>query len=119
MLKGIEPIGNAMVVGDGKNYLVALLALDPERVTPFAAKNAFPLEPAKLVAHEGFRKYLQDAIEREVNPRVARFETIKAFDVLPHDFTIEGGELTSTLKVRRKVVAEKYAERLAKLYSQS
>ncbi|MFZ5440149.1 MAG: AMP-dependent synthetase/ligase [Myxococcota bacterium] len=116
-LKGIEPVGNAMVVGDGRNYLVALLALDPERVASFAAKHAFPGEPAQLVAHEGFRAYLREAIEREVNARVARFETIKHFDVLPHDFTIEGGELTSTLKVRRKVVAEKYADRIAKLYA--
>ncbi len=117
LLKGIEPIGNAMVVGDNRNYLVALLALDPERVTSFATKHGFPLEPARLVTDAGFRKYLMDAIEREVNPRVARFETIKRIEVLPHDFTIEGGELTSTLKVRRKVVAQKYAAQIEQLYA--
>lgn len=117
MLKGIEPIGNAMVVGDNRNYLVALLALDPERITSFATKHAFPLEPGKLVAHDGFKRYLQEAIERDVNPRVARFETIKRFEVLPHDFTIDGGELTSTLKVRRKVVEQKYAAQIEQLYA--
>ncbi len=117
LLKGIEPIGNALVVGDRRNYLVALLALDPERIAAFAAKHAFPPEPGKLAVHEGFRRYLQEAIERDVNPRVARFETIKSFEVLPHDFTIGGGELTSTLKVRRKVVEQKYAAQIEKLYS--
>lgn len=117
LLKTIDPIGNAMVVGDGRNYLVALLALDPERVPAFATKKGFPRDPAGLASHEGFRAYLREAIEREVNPRVARFESIKSFEVLPHDFTIEGGELTSTLKVRRKIVAQKYAEQIERLYS--
>jgi long-chain acyl-CoA synthetase len=116
LLKGIEPIGNAMVVGDGRNYLVALLALDPERLGGFAKKKGFPQDAKALAASEQFRAYLKDAIEREVNPRVARFETIKNFEVLPHDFTIEGGELTSTLKVRRKIVATKYAAQIEKLY---
>ena len=117
LLKGIEPIGNAMVVGEGKNYLVALLALDPERVGDFAKKKGFPADPKALVASESFRAYVKDAIEREVNSRVARFETIKSFVVLPHDFTVEGGELTSTLKVRRKIVAKKYAAEIDRLYS--
>ena len=117
LLKGIEPIGNAMVVGEGRNYLVALLALDPERAAPFAARKGLPADPRALVASEGFRAYLREAIEHEVNARVARFESIKKFEVLPHDFTIEGGELTSTLKVRRKVVSEKYAEAIERLYA--
>ena len=117
LLKTIDPIGNAMVIGEGRNYLVALLAIDPERVGAFAAKRGFPREAAALVAHDGFRAYVKDAIEREVNSKVARFETIKGFEVLPHDFTVEGGELTSTLKVRRKIVAQKYADAIERLYS--
>ena len=117
LLKGIDPIGNAMVVGEGRNYLVALLAIDPERVTAFAKKKGFPLEPKALVTSEPFRAYLREAIDREVNSRVARFESIKSFEVLPHDFTIEGGELTSTLKVRRKIVAKKYEAAIERLYA--
>ena len=116
LLKGIDPIGNAMVVGEGRNFLVALLAIDPERVKAFASKKGFPLEPGALVKSEPFRAYLRAAIDREVNPRVSRFEGIKSFEVLPHDFTIEGGELTSTLKVRRKVVAQKYAGAIDRMY---
>lgn len=117
LLKGIDPVGNAMVVGEGRNYLVALLALDPERVAAFAALHGFPAEPGALAAHEPFRRYLQERLERDVNGKVARFERIKSFEVLPHDFTIEGGELTSTLKVRRKIVAKKYAEQIERLYA--
>ena len=59
---------------------------------------------------------MRAAIDREVNLRVSRFEGIKSFEVLPHDFTIEGGELTSTLKVRRKLVAQKYAGAIERMY---
>ncbi len=117
LLKGIDPIGNAMVIGEGRNYLVALLAIDPERVTAFAKKKGFPLEAKALVTSEPFKAYLREAIDREVNPRVARFESIKRFEVLPHDFTIEGGELTSTLKVRRTIVAKKYEAAIDRLYA--
>jgi len=117
LLKAIEPLGNALVLGEQKNYLTAILAIDPEKVGPFAKKQGLPAEPKALVASPAFRQYLQQRIEAEVNPRVARFETIKKFEVLPHDFTIEGGELTSTLKVRRKVCEQKYAEVIARLYA--
>jgi long-chain acyl-CoA synthetase len=116
MLKAIEPIGNALVVGDNKNYLVALLAPDPEKTEAFAAPRGWPKTPAGLAAHEPFRRYLMERIDREVNVRLSKFETVKKIDVLPSDFTIEGGELTSTLKVRRKVCAEKYKGRIEALY---
>ncbi len=116
LLKAIEPVASALVVGDRRNYLVALLTLDAERVPAFSSKHGFPADPVALAAHEGFRRYLSDAIERDVNPRVARFETIKKFDVLAKDFSIETGELTSTLKLRRKVTEEKYAGQIAALY---
>lgn len=117
LLKAIEPIGNAMVIGERRNYLVALVTLDAERVPSFASKHGFPLEPAKLAAHDGFRKFLSDAIERDVNPKLARFETIKHFEVLPNDFSIDGGELTSTLKLRRKPTEQKYSAQIEKLYT--
>lgn len=117
LLKSIEPIGNAMVVGDGRNYLVALLALDSERTAAFAQKHGFPNSPGALATDPRFREYLKGRIDEAVNARVSQFETIKKFEVLPHDFTIDGGELTSTLKVRRKVVAEKYRAEIDRLYA--
>lgn len=117
LIKGIEPIGNALVVGERRNYLVALLALDPERVPGFARAQGFPPDTQALASHAGFRAYLQAKLDHDVNSRVARFEQIKKFEVLPYDFSIEGGELTSTLKVRRKVCEAKYADVIERLYA--
>ena len=118
MLKAIDPIGNAMVVGDNRNYLVALMAPDPEKTAAFGSARGWPTTPSALAAHEPFRRYLLERIEKDVNPRLSKFETVKKIDVLPHDFTIEGGELTSTMKVRRKVCAEKYQARIEALYAE-
>ncbi len=118
MLKAIVPIGNALVVGDNRNYLVALLAPDPEKTEAFGAARGWPTTPSGLAAHEPFRRYLMERIEKDVNTRLSKFETVKKIDVLPHDFTIDGGELTSTLKVRRKVCAEKYKARIEALYAE-
>ena len=119
MLKSLSPLGNAMVIGDNRNYLVALLALDPEQVPRLAKEHGWPESPQQLAVEPKFRAWLQSRIETEVNARLSRFETIKRFEVLGHDFTIEGGELTSTLKVRRKVVEQKYAAVIDALYAAS
>ena len=117
MLKALKPLGNAMVVGDNRNYLVALLALDPEQVPAFAAAKGFPTEVKALAVDKGFLSFLRERIDTEVNARLSQFETIKRFEVLPHDFTVEGEELTSTLKVRRSVVEKKYSAQIDALYS--
>ncbi len=117
MIKALGPIGNAIVVGDNKNYLVALLALDPEKVPAFAKLHGWPEQGPLLAKDPRFLAWLTQQIETQVNARVARFETIKRFEVLGHDFTIEGGELTSTMKVRRKVCEAKYREQIEALYA--
>ncbi len=117
MLKGIDPVGNALVIGDRRSHLVALLAIDPERAKAFAVARGLPMDPKQLAAHPDFKSYLAQRIEADVNPRLARFETIKRFEVLPQDFTVEGGELTPTLKVRRKVCEQKYAAVIDALYA--
>ncbi|MBX5481056.1 MAG: long-chain fatty acid--CoA ligase [Myxococcaceae bacterium] len=117
-LKAIDPVGNAMVVGERRNYLVALLPLDPEKVPAFAKARGWPDEPEVLAHDERFLRYLEERIEQDVNRHLARFEHIRRFAVLPHDFTTEGGELTPTLKVRRSFVEQKYADRIEALYAQ-
>jgi long-chain acyl-CoA synthetase len=117
LLKALEPIGNALVIGDGRSYLTAILTVDPEKVESFAQAQGLPADAEALVAHPAFHEHLTHRIEAEVNSRLARFETIKKFEVLPHDFTVEGGELTSTLKVRRKVCEAKYAPVIERLYA--
>ncbi|MBX7099430.1 MAG: AMP-dependent synthetase/ligase [Myxococcaceae bacterium] len=116
-LKALAPVGQALVVGDNRNYLVAVLALDQERVTGFAKAKGWPDTVAALSTHQPFLDELRARIEAEVNPRVARFETIKHFHVLPTEFTIDSGELTSTMKVRRKVCEQKFAAQIEALYA--
>lgn len=117
LLRNIDPLGPTLVFGERRKFLVALLTVDPDRLARFAKEHDMPASTADLAKHAGFRAYLRDAIEREVNPRVSRFESIKQFEVLPNEFTIDGGELTSTLKLRRKVVEQKYAADIERLYA--
>jgi len=115
-LKGIPVVAQAVVIGDRKKYLAALLTLDPERVKTEAELAG---SPAKTV-HEAatcktFRVHLEKQIAT-VNDRLARVQTIKKFAIIASEFTIEGGELTPTMKVKRKVVNEKYRNVIAELY---
>jgi long-subunit acyl-CoA synthetase (AMP-forming) len=97
-------------------FLAALVTLDPERVLTEAAAAG---SPAKTIAEaatcETFRSHLQKQID-EMNTKLARVQTIKKFVVVPKEFTIDGGELTPTMKVKRKVVNEKYKAEIASMY---
>jgi len=117
LLRAIAPLGCAVVIGDSRPFLTALLPLDPEKVPAFARAKGWPQDPQALATHPSFLQYLDERIENEVNRRLSRFETIKRFRVLPRDFSVEGGELTPTLKLRRGAVEEKYAEEITALYA--
>jgi long-chain acyl-CoA synthetase len=116
LLKALPPVGNALVIGERRKFLVALLTLDPERARALARQHGWPEEPKALAADPRLRQHLHEAIEREVNPRLARFETIKRFAVLAEDFTIAGGELTPSMKVRRQVVEARHQALIESLY---
>jgi long-chain acyl-CoA synthetase len=110
-LKETPLIAEAVVVGDRRKYLTALLILDPEAVARFAKeRGAAASQEAPEVKAE-----VQRAVD-EVNSHLARVETVKKFHVLARPFSIETGELTPTLKVKRKVVHEKYAREIEALY---
>ena len=115
-LKQIRLVANVIVIGDGRNYLTALLTLDPEELRQFARESGIsPDSPEDLVRHPSVR----DVIERGVdsaNDELARFETIKKFAVLTRDFSQDRGEITPTLKLRRRVILERYADVIASLY---
>ena len=115
-LKGIPVVAQAVVIGDRRKYLSALVTLDPERLTTEAELAG---SAARSVAEAAkcavFRKHLQKQIE-VVNEKLARVQTIKRFEILTIEFTIDGGELTPTMKVKRKVVNEKYRREIEALY---
>ena len=117
MLKGISVIGQAVVIGDGRKYLAALLTLDPERVAAEAKLADSPATDAASAATcAKFRGHLQGQIDT-LNGRLAQVQTIKRWIVLPQELSIEGGELTPTMKIKRKVVREKYSEQIEALYA--
>jgi long-chain acyl-CoA synthetase len=110
-LKTRPLISNAVVVGAGRKYASALLVPNVEAVAtavPTSAGKPDLTQPA-----------VRDLFQREldlVNQKLAKYETIKKFALLDRDFTIEGGELTPTMKVRRRVVEEKYRPQIDALY---
>ncbi len=119
LLKAVPPVSQAVVIGDRRNYLVALLTLDAEAAQALAREKGWPTEPAALANEPRLHQYLEQAIERDVNPKLARFETIKRFKILPKDFSIDAGEMTPSLKVRRGIVEKKYAADIESLYAES
>jgi len=109
-------VSQCVVIGDRRPYLVALVTLDPETAAAYAAENDLAADPAELAADPDIHASIMAHVER-VNDRFARVEQVKRIEILPHDLSQETGELTPTMKVKRNVVAEKYAERIEGLYA--
>jgi long-chain acyl-CoA synthetase len=110
-------IANAVVAGDRRSYLVALLTLDPDEAPRLAAELGVAGDAAAMSADPRVRAAIQRDVD-EVNARFARIEQIKRFDILERDFSQAEGELTPTLKVKRSVVYECFADRFARLYGE-
>ena len=116
-LKQIPVVSQAVVIGDRRNYLTALLTLDPLRVPVEAEASGSPArEPKDLATCPIFNKHLERQVE-EVNKSLARYETIKKFVILPQELSIEGNELTPTMKLKRRVINEKYSDRIEGMYA--
>ena len=106
-----------MVFGEGRNFCVALMTLDPDAIAGWASDRGLPYATyADLVAAPEVNEML-DGLIGQVNADLNRWETIKRWKVLDHDLSIETGELTPSLKVKRSVVAERNKEILDAFYS--
>jgi long-chain acyl-CoA synthetase len=114
--KQCQYVSQCVVVGDRKPYLVALVTLDPEEIAKLAEEEGWEGDPAKISTQPKIREILQEHLD-EMNEKFARVEQVKKFAILPADLSQEGGELTPTMKVKRNVVAEKYAGEVEKLYA--
>jgi long-chain acyl-CoA synthetase len=101
--------------GDRRPYPVALITLDPEEILPWAAEQGLPEDVEQLAAADQVVALVQSEVDR-ANANYAQVEQIKRFAILTRDLSIEDGELTPTLKVKRTVVNERYAEVLDSLY---
>jgi long-chain acyl-CoA synthetase len=117
LLKEHPLIGQASVVGDRKAYLVALIVLDHETAPAWAAKEGVPFDDiASFSEHPRVQAEIESAVDR-ANARLANAEQVKKFRILPTEWTAESEELTPTLKLKRNVVQEKYAEEIEGLYA--
>jgi long-chain acyl-CoA synthetase len=115
-LKQSRWISQAVVVGDRKPYLVALITLDAEEAPALAQKLEIEPDLEQMPKDEGVQAEIQRAVD-EVNGQVGPVEQIKRFEILAHDFSTDGGELTPTLKVKRNIVHDKYADAIESIYA--
>jgi len=113
-LKQNRWISQAVVIGDRRPYLVALITLDQEELPAFAAEHG--LEPEAVPGSEQMRAEVQKVVDT-VNKTVGPVEQIKRFEILPADLSQETGELTPTLKVKRNIVNEKFADVVDRIYA--
>jgi long-chain acyl-CoA synthetase len=115
-LKRSRWISQAVMHADRRPFPVALITLDPEEIVHFARENDLPEDLASLHKEPRVIELIQGELDR-VNANYARVEQVKRFFILDHDLSQETGELTPTLKVKRNVVNELYAEQFEELYS--
>jgi len=114
-LRNSPLISEAVVVGEGRRYLAALLTLDPEEMTRWARDHNKLGDAEALAADPDLLREIQAVVD-EVNSHRSHAEFVRKFQVLPHDLTAGAGELTPTMKVKRSVVYEHYAEVIGGLY---
>lgn len=110
-------ISQAMVVGDNRRFVAAVVTIDEDAFDawwPGDPDNAITV--AEATDHHDLRLEVQEAVDK-VNAGVSRAESIRAFAVLPKDFTVEDGEITPTMKVRRAIVAEHYEDVIDEIYA--
>lgn len=105
-----------VIIGDKRNYLVALIVPNRTDVEKFAEENSLQsLSWEDLLKHERVYQWVQERLNQRL-VEFARYEQIKYFALLPKELSQEAGELTPTLKVKRKVIGQKYADLIDELY---
>ena len=115
--KGICPYASQMIVfGEGHNYCVALVTLDPDAIAGWAQEKGINGDYATIVSSPQCREMVQGYVD-ELNAGLNRWETVKKFAILDHDLSIDSGELTPSLKVKRNVVADTNADVVERLYA--
>jgi long-chain acyl-CoA synthetase len=114
-LKGSRWIAQAVVIGDKRQFLTALLVPDFENVQAWAGSQGIAGNPQSLVQNTQLRAMIQVDVEA-VNAHLARYEQVRSWELLPNEFTLETGELTPTLKVKRRIILQKYGDIVERLY---
>ncbi|MGE4426759.1 MAG: long-chain fatty acid--CoA ligase [Solirubrobacteraceae bacterium] len=115
-LKQCRWVSQVVMHGDRRPYPIALVTLDPETVGAWAVEKGLKPSVPELAANGELRALIQEEVDR-VNERYARVEQVKRFAILDRDLSQETGELTPTMKVKRKVVDEQFADVIEGLYA--
>jgi long-chain acyl-CoA synthetase len=108
--------GQFVVFGSERNFCVALITLDPDALAGWAKENDVSGDYAEIVASDACEKMVQGYVE-ELNSHLNRWETIKKWQLLDHDLSVDSGELTPSMKVKRNVVETNYADLIDSFYS--
>jgi long-chain acyl-CoA synthetase len=117
MLKTKPGIGMAVLIGDKRKFISALISPDIEALTEMAKDlGASTTDPAGLVIDPKVVEYIQKQVQA-VNEGLSRYEQIKTFRILPAELSQETGELTPTMKVKRRVVGDKYGDLIDSMYN--
>jgi len=113
-LKNLPLVANAVVIGEQRRYLTALITLDPAAANKFASENN--ISGQEVHTHPKLLETIQKGIDEQVNPQFARVEQVRDFRVLPRDFTVEDGELTPTLKIKRRIINQNFETEIESMY---
>ena len=111
-------IDQACLLGDGEKYLTCLIVPDFAELSRYARKAGISSnDPGELVSHEAIKKLMDEQLQ-QVNKQLARYEQIKYYKILPKPFSVESGELTPTLKLKRRIIKERFQGEIRSMYSQ-
>jgi len=116
-LKTSKYVSQALVVGDRRPYVAALITLDSQELARWAAEQGIEGDIAALARDQRVRDLIQGVVDA-ANSERSRFEQVKRFVVLPRDFTMEEGEVTPTLKLKRRAVAGNFSAEIEGLYAE-
>ncbi|RIK16593.1 MAG: long-chain fatty acid--CoA ligase [Acidobacteria bacterium] len=118
MFKGICPYASQLIIeGDGRKFVSALITLDAEAITAWGAKHGMAGDSySQIVSSDACREMVQGYVD-ELNAKLNRWEQIKKFHILDHDLSVEEGDLTPSMKLKRKAVVAKYKDDLDKFYT--
>ena len=114
-LKQSRFISQAVMYGDRRPYPVVLVTLDAEEIVPWAKEQGLPEDLGALAQEDQIKEMIQAELDR-ANSNYAQVEQVKRFTILDHDLSIESGELTPTLKVKRNVIYERYEDLFDGMY---
>ena len=112
-------MSQVVVIGQARNFVTMVVTLDPDAMkvwtagTPLAGKS-YEEVSASPAAHDVLEPFV-----KELNSRLQRWETVKKYTILPRDFSVEGGELTPSMKVKRRIVETEYSDSIEKMYEGS